>query len=198
MRRFIWWSAAITTAQLICLGGCSPPPNQQPLEPTKTKLINEQEITASRKLGKLDVTLAHPELERAVLCGTCHSTPPAWPPKLDPAELKEFHTQMRFEHGNNSCASCHDMAQRDLLKLADGTKLPFEKTLALCSQCHGSQAKDYAHGAHGGLNGTWDPKYGPRTRNHCTNCHDPHAPAYPKVMPAPPPKDRFLTPTAHH
>jgi hypothetical protein len=61
----------------------------------------------------------------------------------------------------------------------------------LCGQCHGPQARDYAHGAHGGMTGYWDLSRGPRERNNCIDCHDPHAPAFPKVRPVFAPKDRF-------
>jgi predicted CXXCH cytochrome family protein len=47
------------------------------------------------------------------------------------------------------------------------------------------------------MNGYWDLSKGPRERHSCLNCHDPHKPAYPKVMPAPGPKDRFLGTPAH-
>jgi hypothetical protein len=40
------------------------------------------------------------------------------------------------------------------------------------------------------MNGHWDLTRGGRTRNTCINCHDPHAPAFPLVMPVLPPRDR--------
>jgi hypothetical protein len=64
--------------------------------------------------------------------------------------------------------------------------------MALCAQCHGTQKRDYDHGAHGGMRGYWDLKRGPRERNHCVSCHDPHAPKFGTFMPVHPPKDRFL------
>lgn len=175
---------------------CSPEPLELSKHGAKRKPIIASEVKAGRQLGRLDLTQRAGQ-RSGVPCGTCHTTPPSWEPVQDPAQLAEFHTQMRFEHGSNRCGSCHDLERRDQLKLADGTSLPFEETMTLCAQCHGGQARDYAAGAHGGMSGTWDTKYGPRTRNHCTNCHDPHAPAYPSVMPAPPPRDRFLT-KPHH
>lgn len=79
-----------------------------------------------------------------------------------------------------------------MLHLADGTRLELVEALSLCGQCHGLQRRDYAHGAHGGMNGYWDLHAGPRTRNHCVHCHDPHQPKYPRLLPAPPPRDRFF------
>ena len=73
------------------------------------------------------------------------------------------------------------------MRLADGRKLPFSEAQLLCAQCHGPQARDYLHGAHGGMNGYWDKARG--TRNTCTDCHDPHAPLYPAWTPVFHPRD---------
>jgi hypothetical protein len=70
----------------------------------------------------------------------------------------------------------------------------FADVMKLCAQCHGPQFRDYQHGAHGGMNGYWDLSRGGRSRNNCIDCHDPHAPAYVGAIPAPRPRDRFLTP----
>ena len=78
--------------------------------------------------------------------------------------------------------------------LADGQAVPYTEVMTLCGQCHGPQTRDYAHGAHGGMNGYWDLRKGGRTRNTCINCHDPHAPAFPLVMPVLPPRDRISVP----
>jgi hypothetical protein len=40
------------------------------------------------------------------------------------------------------------------------------------------------------MRGYWDLTRGPRERNTCTDCHDVHAPLYPKVRPVFPPRDR--------
>lgn len=117
-----------------------------------------------------------------VQCSVCHSsrTPN---PSNSARELDDFHQGLSFAHGKVGCLSCHDSRDYDRLHLADGTPLPYERTMDLCGQCHGPQRRDYEHGAHGGMRGHWDLTRGPRTRNHCVDCHDPHAPAYPKVRP---------------
>ncbi len=107
--------------------------------------------------------------------------------------LTTFHQHMVFKHGNSTCTSCHVQGQHDRIHLANGSVLPMTEALTLCAQCHGPQYRDYQHGSHGGMNGYWDRKRGPRTRNHCVDCHDPHAPQLPSVMPAAPPRDRFLS-----
>jgi predicted CXXCH cytochrome family protein len=81
--------------------------------------------------------------------------------------------------------------------LADGSRVPVAESMRLCSQCHGPQARDYAAGAHVGMTGSWDLSRGPRQRHACTVCHDPHAPRYPALLPAPGPQDRFRVSHAH-
>jgi hypothetical protein len=127
-----------------------------------------------------------------VSCATCHDTRPPNGQRHSADGLDDFHLGMRYAHGARTCLSCHNAEDYDSLRLADGTALPYTEVMALCAQCHGPQHRDYRYGAHGGMNGHWDLTRGPRTRNTCTDCHDPHAPAYPQVLPAPGPRDRFL------
>jgi hypothetical protein len=70
----------------------------------------------------------------------------------------------------------------------------FEDGMQLCAQCHGPQHRDYLRGAHGGMQGYWDSGRGPKVRNNCLHCHDPHAPKFPAMHPASGPNDRFLSP----
>lgn len=154
----------------------------------------ETEIRAGRRLGYLDQRIETPAGTETVgvRCSTCHDSMLPGPVRERPDQLDSFHDDMSLEHGDLGCSSCHARDDRDKLKLADGERIRFEDTIELCGQCHGPQLRDYRHGAHGGMNGHWDLSRGPRTRNHCVSCHDPHAPAYPEVEPAPPPRDRFL------
>ena len=99
------------------------------------------------------------------------------------------------EHGDLRCQACHAPPDYAELHLADGRRVGRDAQIALCSQCHGTQRRDYDHGAHGGMSGYWDLEQGERTRNTCTDCHDAHAPAYRPVWPAPGPRDRFLAAT---
>ncbi len=102
------------------------------------------------------------------------------------------HAGLEVKHGDLACASCHAPTSRSHLRLADGREIPLRDAMALCAQCHGTQKRDYDHGAHGGMRGYWDLTRGPRERNHCVSCHDPHAPKFGTFMPVHPPKDRFL------
>lgn len=121
-----------------------------------------------------------------VQCSVCHSSREP-DPTTQASDLDAFHQDLSFAHGKVGCLSCHDSRNYDRLHLADGASLPYERTMDLCGQCHGPQRRDYDNGAHGGMQGYWDLTRGGRTRNHCVDCHDPHAPAYPKVLPVFPP-----------
>lgn len=116
-----------------------------------------------------------------VRCGTCHASKPANPSLRTAAELDVFHQGLEFRHGELSCLACHDATNYDRLKSASGEAIEFADHQRLCVQCHGPTARDYEHGAHGGMTGHWDLSRGPRTRLGCTRCHDPHAPAYPAM-----------------
>lgn len=127
-------------------------------------------------------------------CGSCHATTK---PNIDTrttADLDQFHQGLKYVHGNLTCLSCHNAKNYDTLRLADSRPVEFTEVMTLCSQCHGPQRRDYDMGLHGGMNGHWDLTKGGRTRNTCINCHDPHAPAFPLVMPVLPPRDRISVP----
>lgn len=132
-----------------------------------------------------------------IACATCHQDRQAetGKPLIERAEdLSEFHTDIEFEHGSLSCSSCHHPEDRDQLRLSDGQKVAFADVIELCAQCHSTQYRSYKHGAHGGMTGHWDLSQGGQVRNNCVACHSPHAPAFPTLMPAPPPRDRFFKP----
>jgi hypothetical protein len=133
-----------------------------------------------------------------IACATCHTTKPANPQAKLGTALASFHQQLNGSHGDLSCISCHQSGDGYAsLRLADGRSLPFSDSLQLCAQCHGPQYRDYQHGAHGGMTGYWDRSLGARQKNHCIDCHDPHRPRYPTVLPAPRSNDRFLPGGGH-
>jgi len=124
-------------------------------------------------------------------CSSCHATTRPNVETRTSADLDQFHQGLKYLHGNLTCLSCHNAANYDTLRLADSRAVQFSEVVTLCSQCHGSQRRDYDMGLHGGMNGHWDLSKGGRTRNICVNCHDPHSPAFPLVMPVFPPRDRI-------
>jgi len=123
-------------------------------------------------------------------CSACHTTTKPNLENRRTEDLDQFHQGLKYNHGNLTCLSCHNSTDYDSLRLADTRSVAFVDNMTLCSQCHGPQRRDYDMGLHGGMNGHWDLTRGGRTRNTCINCHDPHAPAFPLVMPVLPPRDR--------
>ncbi len=154
-------------------------------------------VTVRRPDGPPRVELAGSDPQGrsgTVACSTCHSVRPPDLQNRTAATLNEFHQGMQFNHGTIACYSCHNPDDADSLRLADGTRVDYSDVMTLCSQCHGPQATSFAHGAHGGMNGFWDLSRGPQTKNNCIDCHDPHAPSFPKMIVGFKPKDRFNAP----
>lgn len=157
---------------------------------THPVVVHVPEKLESVETGQLDAS----GKPARIACVTCHTL--RAPTKLpeSPDELVRFHQGLKFQHGKLRCASCHLVGAQDSLRLADGSKIPFREAMTLCGQCHGPQLRDYQHGAHGGMNGHWDLTKGPRLRNHCVDCHDPHVPRFQPSNPVLRPADRLLPP----
>jgi hypothetical protein len=129
-----------------------------------------------------------------VSCASCHANRESNSKTSKGSDLKEFHQSLNFKHGSLKCVSCHQQSDYNSLRLADGQSIPFTEVQSLCAQCHTPQARDYEHGAHGGMNGYWDLTRGGRQRKGCIDCHDPHSPAFPNMVPTFKSRDRFLDP----
>ncbi len=141
-------------------------------QPTRFAVTINQPLSAPRvETGLLDAD----GFEVTVSCQTCHATRTPNVENKQASDLNEFHAGLPLNHGNISCLSCHNPDDYDALKLADGSRVEFSDVMTLCSQCHGTQRRDYDRGAHGGMTGHWDLTRGPRHRNNCVDCHQPHA-----------------------
>ncbi len=130
-------------------------------------------------------------------CSTCHSTTTPNTARNTAHDLFQAHRGLDYNHGSLTCLSCHNAKDYDTLHLADGRSVVFPEVMTLCAQCHGTAMRDYLHGSHGGMNGHWDLTKGPRLRNNCVNCHDPHHPKFPLVQPVLPPRDRISVHPEH-
>jgi hypothetical protein len=126
--------------------------------------------------------------ETVTPCATCHTAEDVSSLPEGASGLVGPHAGLTLQHGSLRCAACHEGTHRHQLHLADGRSIPLVQAM-----CHGPQKRDYDHGAHGGMRGYWDLSRGPRERNHCVACHDPHAPAFGKFAPVQGPRDRFLS-----
>ncbi len=179
------------------LAGCRQPEHHHETAPTPsfsgprhpTEIHIPPKLT-SIDTGKVDA-LGKPIRAECVACHTARR-PERLPSST--ADLREFHQGMSFQHGGLSCGSCHVVGAQDVLRRADGVLLPMRDAMQLCAQCHGPQFRDYTHGSHGGMQGHWDLARGPRVRNHCVDCHDPHTPQFQPSIPVLPPADRNLPP----
>ena len=101
------------------------------------------------------------------------------------------HSDVVMRHGthdrNNNCFNCHDEQNLELLQTRDGRQIKLAESPPLCGSCHGPTYRDWEAGAHGRTGGYWDRTAGPRKRQICVDCHDPHHPKIPPRKPAPGP-----------
>jgi hypothetical protein len=205
VRRF----AGMCVGTIVCAAathlaiGCAPNPHSAPTgDADHAHFPAEVGIVAIRKPAgpptiKTDV-VDHKGQPVTLACANCHATKPANAQAKLGHPLELFHQSLQGAHASLTCISCHNAADGyATLRLADGKSLPYPEVMTLCAQCHGPQYRDYVHGAHGGMTGHWDRSKGGRVRNNCVDCHDPHAPKYPIVVPARGPNDRFQNGDKH-
>lgn len=138
-------------------------------------------------LEELDIVLEEPvwKEEDIFPCSECHDNDEL---EANPErrELTMMHEDIVLHHGekNRWCLDCHDAENRDMLRLANGTLVPFEESFRLCGQCHGDKYRDWRAGAHGRRTGEWNGK---KTYKLCVDCHYSHAPAFKPLAPMTPP-----------
>lgn len=118
-------------------------------------------------------------------CSDCHAN---FPPNPKRRKLVEWHDDISamFNHDseNRWCLDCHDLNNRDSLRLASGKLLDFKESYKLCGQCHGEKYRDWKVGVHGKRTGYWNGK---KEYLLCVSCHNPHAPKFKELKPEPPP-----------
>jgi hypothetical protein len=118
-------------------------------------------------------------------CTDCHKN---FPPNPVRRNLTEWHDDISaiFDHDseNRWCLDCHDLKNRDSLRLASGKLLDFKESYKLCGQCHGEKFRDWKVGVHGKRTGEWNGK---KEYLLCVNCHNPHSPKFKELTPEPPP-----------
>lgn len=101
------------------------------------------------------------------------------------------HTDLVLQHGQNKrCLNCHNAQDMETFVDHDGSAIAWSESLQLCRKCHGPKYNDWVAGVHGRPNGYWDTGRGASFKAVCTACHDPHAPAFKPLAPAPGPRER--------
>jgi len=129
-------------------------------------------------------------------CMDCHRVFPSFTGTQ--SRLRQ-HENIVLDHGmNDRCLNCHDNEDRDRLALHDGTTIGYGQVELLCAQCHGTTYRDWQRNGHGKVTGYWAERYGPMRRLTCTECHDPHAPAFEPFVPLPGPHTLRMGDPAGH
>jgi hypothetical protein len=129
------------------------------------------EIIKTQKVEEYAVE-APPFSDGIYPCTDCHANIVANPERR---VLTEWHEDISaiFNHDseNRWCLDCHDLKNRDYLKLASGKLLDFKESYKLCGQCHGEKLRDWKVGVHGKRTGNWNGK---KEYLLCVHCHNPH------------------------
>ncbi len=98
------------------------------------------------------------------------------------------HQDISMNHGMNVyCVNCHNMEDRNRLVLDGGRTTGYDQVEQLCAKCHGPTFRDWQKGMHGKTMDSWQRDTGNPRRLGCTECHDPHAPAFARMAPLPGP-----------
>lgn len=116
-------------------------------------------------------------------CSQCHSYIKPNPKKR---VLTEYHTEIVLHHaeGQRWCTDCHNLLNRDKLRLVSDELVDFTESYRLCGQCHGDKFRDWKVGVHGKRTGFWN---GDKQYLLCVHCHNPHDPKFKALKPLPPP-----------
>jgi hypothetical protein len=117
-------------------------------------------------------------------CSQCHAH--MQPPNAKRRVLTEYHTEIVLHHaeGQRWCTDCHNLNNRDKLRLVSGELIDFTESYRLCGQCHGDKFRDWKVGVHGKRTGYWN---GDKQYLLCVHCHNPHDPKFKPLKPMPPP-----------
>jgi hypothetical protein len=116
-------------------------------------------------------------------CSQCHTY---MKPNPRRRILTEYHTEIVLHHaeGQRWCTDCHNLLNRDKLRLVSGEQIDFTESYRLCGQCHGDKFRDWKVGVHGKRTGYWN---GDKQYLLCVHCHNPHDPKFKALKPLPPP-----------
>jgi Doubled CXXCH motif (Paired_CXXCH_1) len=117
-------------------------------------------------------------------CSQCHTHMKPNPLRRT---LTENHTDIVLHHaeGQRWCTDCHNLENRDKLRLVSGELIDFTESYRLCGQCHGDKFRDWKVGVHGKRTGNWN---GDKQYLLCVHCHNPHDPKFKALKPLPPPE----------
>ena len=116
-------------------------------------------------------------------CNDCHADIVPNPTRR---ELVDMHDDILLNHaeGQRWCLDCHNISDRNTLRLVSGDIISFTESYRLCGQCHGDKLRDWKVGLHGKRTGYWN---GEKQYLLCAHCHNPHSPSFKPLQPMPAP-----------
>ncbi len=146
------------------------------------------EVPFDRPVEEIQKSLAPMNEMDLFPCSDCHDED--WEADSTRRTLDEPHDEIpvKFENhdsDNRWCLDCHSAKKRDMLRLINGNRVPFNEYYRLCEQCHKRVYREWKMGVHGKRTGNWN---GEKQVLHCTQCHDPHNPPFKALKPMPAPR----------
>lgn len=189
MHRLGWSGAGVLVVAalgaVLATAACSPPDHGPGFPPGEASRRDVDDFTAKQ----VPPPPINPEMWP---CSQCHDNKDLTAnPKRRTLAMAHDEVVLRHDEQHRWCLDCHDAENRDVLRLASGTHVPFERSYELCGQCHGDKYRDWRAGVHGRRTGNWN---GEKQYLLCVHCHDPHAPQFkpirPEPMPVPPSRRR--------
>ena len=116
-------------------------------------------------------------------CTQCHAY---MKPNPKRRVMTDYHEEIVLHHaeGQRWCTDCHNLNNRDKLRLVSGELIDFTESYRLCGQCHGDKFRDWKVGVHGKRTGNWN---GDKQYLLCVHCHNPHDPKFKPLKPMAPP-----------
>ncbi len=132
-----------------------------------------------------EIAVAPPPFSDGIFpCNDCHKFQKPNPVRRKLTWHEDITEMFNHDSQNRWCLDCHDLKQRDSLRLASGMLLDFKESYKLCGQCHGDKLRDWKVGVHGRRTGDWNGK---KQYFLCVSCHNPHSPRFKPIKPEDPP-----------
>ena len=113
-------------------------------------------------------------------CTSCHAGRSV---VLAGRRIGDAHQNIRPVHprqAGTACSACHAPENVALVALRSGERATMDESYQLCAECHFREVEAWAAGAHGKRLDGWQ---GRRVVMACADCHDPHGPAVPVLVP---------------
>ncbi len=153
------------------------------VEKTAAELLQPAYDIKSKPVENIFPVPRPPFSEGVFPCTQCHAY---MKPNPKRRVLTDYHEEIVLHHaeGQRWGTDCHNLDNRDKLRLVSGELIDFTESYRLCGQCHGDKFRDWKVGVHGKRTGNWN---GDKQYLLCVHCHNPHDPKFKPLKPMPPP-----------